>query len=61
MSQTTDHVLVRIAEIDSGTFPLLKFTLLRTNEVDADLHVLANELLAEEFAGLVRIIRLLRI
>ena len=44
---------------DGSAFPFVVFTVLGADEVNVDLHVLADETFAEEFARLLRIVGLL--
>ena len=53
------HARVLTAITDGSTLTLLKLSLTRTDEIDVDLDVLADETFAEEFARLLRIVGLL--
>lgn len=55
----TQHARVLTAVTDGSTLTLLKLSLTRTDEIDVDLDVLADETFAEEFARLLRIVGLL--
>jgi len=42
----------------SGTFPLIKIPLLRSNEINRDFNMFTDQLLPQELSSLVRIMRL---